>query len=266
MTFQLKHTFIGASIGLTFVSLWAGWHLYESMFGFALACLIAIIFEILRLSCLYSISSMKGTSRVVILVLYGILSFVCFSAGVLSFNSKIIKADDDRKFQVQKSMTNDVFIIKNEYSKRIDEQIRVVERHKSQMVQFLAQYPMSKIYPEKIRLDDEKINELNQKREAFFASGAEPTSEWISNQKAILGIQQVNDVFENINSPTARAATEFFGIGDTKLQKYAGVVLTFSIECGIILLVVLSMNGKPEEPVKKRRGRRRKEPIEEAQP
>ena len=50
------------------------------------------------------------------------------------------------------------------------------------------------------------------------------------------------DVYENLNTPVSRAAHEFFGIDETALQKYAGIVLTLAIELGIILLSILGVS------------------------
>jgi len=128
---KLNKLFILLSIGLTFLSLAAGFNLYLSMFGLFMACVISGIFETLRLATLYSISKFDGFYRSLSLILYAMTAFVCFSAGAISFNSNVIEKSEGRHLEIAKSQSNDIFLIKNEYSRRIDEQINLVEKSKS---------------------------------------------------------------------------------------------------------------------------------------
>ena len=114
----------------------------------------------------------------------------------------------------------------------------------------LAKYPDSKIWSEKVQQDVDRIKTLNQEREDYFKSiqsSNVTTSEWISNQKAILGLSSIQDVYASESSSISKAATELYGIDDIKLQKFASLSLTFSVECGIVLLMILGTNIKKDE-------------------
>lgn len=240
---KLKYLFIFLSIALTFISLWTGFAVYEIMFGTFVAFLISFIFELLRLSTLYSINIFNGIYKTVCIVLYMLVAFVCFSAGVLSFNSKVIEKTDIRTREITQIMSKDVYEIKHEYSKKIDEQIKDLEKQKDRNDQLIARYPTSKTYQAISENLEVKITDIKNKRQEFFNSmGDTPSPKWIADQKAILGLSGINDVYENLNTPVSRAAHEFFGIDETALQKYAGIVLTLAIELGIILLSILGVS------------------------
>ena len=240
---KLKYLFIFLSVALTFISLWTGFAVYEAMFGVFVAFLISFIFELLRLSTLYSINIFKGIYKTVCIVLYMLVAFVCFSAGVLSFNSKVIEKTDIRTREITQIMSKDVFVIKSTFSQKIDEQIKDLEKQKDKNDQLIARYPTSKTYPAISESLEAKIADVKNKRQNFFDSmGENPSPKWIADQKAILGLKDINDIYENLNSPISRAAHEFFGIDETALQKYAGIVLTLAIELGIILLSILGVS------------------------
>lgn len=240
---KLKYLFIFLSIALTFISLWTGFAVYEIMFGTFVAFLISFIFELLRLSTLYSINIFNGIYKTVCIVLYMLVAFVCFSAGVLSFNSKVIEKTDVRTREITQTMSKDVYVIKNAFSQKIDEQIKDLEKQKDRNDQLIARYPTSKTYPAISENLEAKIADTKNKRQEFFNSmGDIPSPKWIADQKAILGLSNINDVYENLNTPVSRAAHEFFGIDETALQKYAGIVLTLAIEFGIIILSILGMS------------------------
>lgn len=261
---KIKNIFISLSIGLTFISLFAGFTLYQSLFGIGLAILISCIFEVLRLSSLYSFKQFKGIFKAITILLYILIAGTCFTASVLSFNSKIIENEDKYKESIKTQMIADIHTIKESYSKKIDNDIAILEESKNKLEILQSKYPSKTDYQLKIAQRIEKINELNNKREEFFESVKE-TPEWISNQKAILGIAETNE-YKNLKSPIARASQESLGFDENQLQKVFGFVLTLIIEMGIVLLGVLGIASKKDEEInldspkeesveKKKRGR-----------
>ena len=240
---RLRLIFIILSCCLTFISLYSGFFIYEILFNISLAILISIIFEILRLSTLYSITMFTGFFRYFSVILYVIIAFVCFSASILSFNTKIIEKNDNYEKYIKQKLFKSSYEIKHEYSRKIDEQIKDLEKQKDRNDQLIARYPTSKTYPAISENLEAKITDIKNKRQEFFNSmGDTPSPKWIADQKAILGLSGINDVYENLNTPVSRAAHEFFGIDETALQKYAGIVLTLAIELGIILLSILGVS------------------------
>lgn len=222
------------------------------MFSFTMAILISFIFELLRISALYSITMFDGFYRGLSLALYIMISFICFSAAALNFSSSIIEKAEVRHVALAKAQTNDLFLIKNTYSKKIDAKIAEVQKHKIQMDSALAKYPDSKTWSEKVQQDVDRIRALNQEREEYFKSiqSSRTTSEWISNQKAILGLSVIQDVYDSETSSISKAANELYGIDDIKLQKFAALSLTGAVEIGIVLLMILGTNIKEEEEIK----------------
>lgn len=184
-----------------------------------------------------------GFFRYFSVILYVIIAFVCFSASILSFNTKIIEKNDNYEKYIKQKLFKSSYEIKHEYSRKIDEQIKDLEKQKDRNDQLIARYPTSKTYPAISENLEAKITDIKNKRQEFFNSmGDTPSPKWIADQKAILGLSGINDVYENLNTPVSRAAHEFFGIDETALQKYAGIVLTLAIELGIILLSILGVS------------------------
>ena len=216
-----------------------------------MACVISGIFETLRLATLYSISKFDGFYRGLSLVLYTMTAFVCFSAGAISFNSNVIERSNTRHIEIAKSQSNDIFLIKNEFSKRIDEKIEKVKKHKRNLELTLERFPNSSTTQRNISKYEQDLVEFENERIEFFRSIENgSTDTWISDQKAKLGLAQISDVYNSEMSPISKAAFELYGIDDIKLQKYTGVILTFSIEMSIIILAILGLNIKNEEEIK----------------
>ena len=246
---KLRLLFIGLSVGLTVISLWAGIGAYAALFGWGMAVLISAIFEILRLSTLYSISLFDGFYRRLILVLYAMVAVVCFSAGIVSFSAKVIESQDLRQIEIKAGMSEDAYKLKHAFSLKIDERIKQLEKDKDKIRTQLASNPESKIWGGRLTENEKRINEANEERDKFLfdAAAAKESVSWIATWKAKLGVEDVKDSYKELASPTSRAATEIFGVNDLQLQKWAGIVITLAVEIGIILLAILGINIKKEE-------------------
>ena len=247
---NLNKIFIGLSVGLTIISAAAGIELYAALFGMYMALLISFVFELLRLSALYSFTKFTGFYRGLSFLLYILIAFVCFSAAILNFSSSIIQKSDNLHIEIAKSKSNDIFLLKNEYSRRIDEQLKLVEKTKTQNESLLAKTPDSSILRGRVQSNQEKIDQLKEQRIEFFRSLSDNnSSQWISDQKAILGIKDIQDVYQSETTPIGKAASELYGIDEVKLQKFAGGLLTFSIELGTVLLAILGTNLKHSDEI-----------------
>lgn len=235
--------FMVLSIGLTLVSLNAGFLLYTSLFSISTAILICVVFELLRLSTLYSISVFKSWSKIIVLFLYLSLACTCFFASVLSLDSQIIQKHNQYIAEIEQEVEKDLYLIKSEYSKKFDIELEKLYIKKDEFQQKLARNRSSKYYPERIKNTDEAIEKIIKERDDLLnsISFGKITKEQIQSHKAILGLENIQGTYDLNNlSPFEQAANELLNIDVVTLQKFIGYALAFSVEAGILLLALLS--------------------------
>ena len=241
---NLKNLLMFLSISLTIVSLNAGFHLYENLFNINTAFLISIVFEILRLSTLYSISLFRGYARTLSGLLYAMIALICFTAAVVSYDSQIIQKHSEYNIKIEKQMESDLYLIKKKMAEKYDGRLIKLQETKETIQKRFAANPRSKYYAnrmEQVDLDIEKF-EIERQTELDKVEFGKVDSTWIKTQKAILNLDDVVGIYDNNLMSYEKAASELFRIDVVTLQKAIGYSLGFAIEAGILLLALLSLS------------------------
>lgn len=249
---KLKYLFLFLSFALTLVSLTSGFHLYFTFFGLMLAILMVSVFEVLRLSTLYSLNYFKGFYRALSILLYVLVSGICFIASTVSFDARILEKIDDYEKTQYTEIFREEHNIKRLFSQQIETRINELKTKIDGFNQKLSQNPRSTYYPQRITQTNEEIDALEEQRAKFFAAidsvtDIEEKRRFIFNERAKLGMED-SVVWENKYSPYQRAAADLLGISETKLQSFIGYALGICVELGIILLALIGFSfGRKKE-------------------
>jgi len=247
-----RYLFFSLSVGLSIISLVAGFSIFKVFFGVKTAFLIATVLELLRLSSLYSISTFKKYYKFVALSLYVLVAIVCFTSATISFNADIIDKNRDITLTNNKTLDADLYIIKQTYSQKIDKEIKVIKVLLASTEKKYTAWNKSKTYKRRIDLYNDKINKLINNKEKFLNkyNNSNIDKNWILSQKAILNIDTGNKKEEVIEINGIEQATkEFLNIDKITFQKIIGISLAIVIEIGIILLMLISISFKKGDTV-----------------
>lgn len=82
------------SLMLMVISMEAGYHFYNGLFGPKIAIIAVLTFEVLRLGALYAIFRHAGRLRMVSVALYVLVVTICATAGAVSFTSMVMKRQE----------------------------------------------------------------------------------------------------------------------------------------------------------------------------
>ena len=278
----LKYLFSGLSIGLTLISMHSGFYFYLTMFDVTTAVLATGVFEILRLTTLYSLVMWEVDKRLVSGILYAVVAFICAFAATSSFHARIIESHNADLKPYQSEVENRVTMIRQSYAEQMADKLSGIDSEIDNARKKVASRPNSEYWPK-------RIDQLNQNRNILLAErdsvlSMEPSGDlalWLDHHAAILGIELVPlPTRESGSAAISQAIQELWIVKELTVKKIVAILITFGIEVGIILLAVFarmyaqqdrqqlpeSRNGvssKSNNAKNKRTTRRKKEPVKE---
>jgi hypothetical protein len=233
----LKYAFAFLAVGFTFISAYNGFNFYRIIFNLFTAILISTVFEIARLSSLFSLFRLKEKKKILSTVIYVIVASVCAFASINYFTSRVIEQNlaEEKEYEIR------IHMIKKAYSERMEEKLETLNRDINYLENMIAKYPDRDYW--KRRLLQIQINRDNliAERDKFLGENPENPGEWIQKNSAKLGLdlKELPKESEKITSVN-QALRELWGLKKVTAQKIIGIILTFTIELLIILLAFLS--------------------------
>lgn len=239
--FNLRNLFLTLSVGLSILSLQAGFHLYMTFFGLGMAIVFASVLELLRLSSLFTFGRFGISYKIIAGITYTMVASFCFTVAVISFNSQVMEKEEIRLKSLERDMSGDIFEIRKAYSIKVDEEIEKIKLELKDAERYASLRSESPIWTRRINILKDKILEINTKRDEYLK--IEPTIEWINSQKAILGIKTIEGVYDKENLTSIELAVmKFLGVSHVTFQKMLGFAIAVMIELGIILLALFGMS------------------------
>ena len=238
----LKYLFSGLSIGLTLISMHSGFYFYLTMFDVTTAVLATGVFEILRLTTLYSLVMWEVDKRLVSGILYAVVAFICAFAATSSFHARIIESHNADLKPYQSEVENRVTMIRQSYAEQMADKLSGIDSEIDNARKKVASRPNSEYWPK-------RIDQLNQNRNILLAErdsvlSMEPSGDlalWLDHHAAILGIELVPlPTRESGSAAISQAIQELWIVKELTVKKIVAILITFGIEVGIILLAVFA--------------------------
>lgn len=246
MTSYRKYVLFVFVIGLTLISLTAGFNFYRSLFGMTTAVLCCAVFETLRLGCLWSLIAQEWLARLVAIPIYVIVAFACSFAAVTNFHAEIIENHNKQMIPIEQEIARRIDLIKRAYATKVEDDLSQLKDKIDVCNRKLAWSPDSKYWQNRLDQLNKERDHIIAVRDSFLLVAPTDHRElWISSQAAKLGLE-FEPLPTTLQNPKAvtMAIQELWGVAELEAKKIVSVIIIVTTECGIILLSLLAKGTK----------------------
>ena len=231
-----------AVVGLSLISVTAGFRFYHTLFNLTTAVLCCVIFETLRLGCLWSLVTNMWLTRLVAVPVYAMTSIVCAFVAITSFHADIIANHSAATKPVEEEIERRIGIVKRAYASKSEEEVKKLDERIDQCKRNLALYPEAHFWRNRLAQLDQDRRLITASRDSFLSVIPQHgIDEWISSQAARMGL-----TFEPLPSPAQRtkaftlAIQELCGITELAAKKAISIIIVVTTELGIVMLSLLA--------------------------
>jgi hypothetical protein len=242
--------FTGLAIGFTMISVYSQFKFYKILFGLVTAVLISAVLEITRIASLFKFLHTKSTKTAATITMgaYILTAGVSAWGAINSFTTEVIQKEMENRFEE----TEQMHLIKTAYSRKIAGKLAEIKREISRLQTATAKYPKSKYWQNRMSQQVTARHDLITRREAFLNEQlkSEDTEKWIQANAAKLGlkIERPSRAKKSLKS-VALALKELWGIEAGTAKKIIGIVITLTVEAGILILAFLGVAERKTERV-----------------
>ncbi|KAA3656668.1 MAG: hypothetical protein DWQ10_14890 [Calditrichaeota bacterium] len=225
-------------IGLTLISLMAGFNFYETLFGLSTAIICSIVFESLRLGCLWGIALPGWSSKGVALPLYILVAGSCSFAAITQFHAEIIEQYAKERKPYEQETSRRIAEIKKAYAEQVNVKIADLEDRMNICNRKLASNPKYSYWNNRLdQLKDQHANAIAARDSFLLYIPVEKVDQWIAAQAANLGLdfQSISIGSQNSVSITT-AIQELWGLSTIDAKKIVSVIIVTTTEAGIVML------------------------------
>lgn len=232
-------------IGLTLISLMAGFNFYQTLFGLSTAIICSIVFESLRLGCLWGIALPGWSSKGVALPLYVIVAGSCSFAAITQFHAEIIEQYARERKPYEQEITRRIAEIKKAYAKQVNVKIADLENRINICDRKLALNPKSGYWNNRLdQLKDQYAIAIAVRDSFLLDIPVEKVDQWIDAQAANLGLDFQSFSIESQNSISITTAIqELWGLSTVDAKKIVSVIIVTTTEAGIVMLSIVLAHG-----------------------
>lgn len=245
-----KTVFTALAIGFSLISVLSQYKFYQILFGVSTAVLVSGVLETTRLASLFKYLHTINTKIAgsLTLVAYILTAGISAWGAINSFTTEVIQKERLNRFE----NAEQIHLIKTAFSKKIDGKLAAVEKEISRLQTATAKYPKSKYWNNRMSQQVTTRHKLITQQEKFLNGQPKrgETEIWIQANAAKLGLRmgrasRENEAFESVTE----ALKELWGIGAGTAKKIIGIVITLTVEAGILILAFLGVSERKNETV-----------------
>lgn len=244
----LRTVFTILAVGFTLISVYSQFKFYRVLFGIQTAALISIVLETTRIASLFKFLHTRSNKVAGALTIAAYILTASISAwgAINSFTTEVIMRERQSGFEE----TMQIQRIKTAYSKKIDGKLSVIEKQISRLQTATAKYPTSRYWQNRMSQAVTQRHKIITQRQNFLNEQPkrEEIEKWIQANAAKLGlkIEEPSQEEESLKSVTL-ALYELWGIEAGTAKKILGIVITMTVEAGILLLAFLGSVDRKNE-------------------
>ncbi|MCI0552066.1 MAG: hypothetical protein L0287_14025 [Anaerolineae bacterium] len=230
-----------AVIGLTLISVTAGFSFYHTLFGLTTAILCCVVFETLRLACLWSLVNSGWLAKILAIPVYTMTTLTCAFVAITSFHAEIIESHTQATKSMEQEMTKRIDLVRRAYVQRVEDDLRRLYERIDQCNRKLALYPASSYWHNRlVQLQNEREARVMERNHFLETIPTDKRKEWIEYQAAMLGLT-LEPLSVSLTGSLAftTAINELWGITEVGAKKIVSIIIVTTSECGIILLSLL---------------------------
>ncbi len=237
-----KHILLLVVIGLSLISITAGFEFYKSLFDLTIAILCCLIFEIIRLGCLWSFVILNWFNKVITIPIYIFVSLTCALAAITSFHSNIIERQTQELKPLENELTRRIEIIKRKYAKDVTMELKSIKDKIDLCQRKLAWNPNSSYWKNRLSQLTMHSDIVQAKCDSFlYEQPIQNKEAWISRNTSLLAIE-LEPLPSSMQGSTSitTAIQELWGIKEMRAKKIISIIIVITVECGILLLSLLA--------------------------
>lgn len=237
-----EYTFRVAAVGLTLISVTAGFEFYHALFGIATAVLCCLVFEALRLACLWSLVAHGWSVKALAIPIYGLVTITCVFASLTSFQAGIIKRHAEEMKPLESEIARRIALIKRTYAAEKTREIEELDQQLDRCNRGLALNPDSKYWRNRAEQLTNKRDRLGQERDLFLqTTQPQDNATWIERNAAMLDLElEPLDSSPHGSRTTTAAIQELWNVTELRAKKIVSILIVISVEAGIVLLSLLA--------------------------
>ena len=239
-----KYVLMTAVVGLSIISVSAGYDFYDTLFGKSTAILCCTIFEMIRLACLWSFVSFKWQKKIVAIPLYSLVALTCGFAAITSFEARIIAGHARATKPLEEELSKRIASIKRAHAKNVSKELKVLQGKIDYARRQLAWDPASDYWNNRLKQLTTTHEAMVGARDTFLSRVPRTKrEEWISRNASILDIE-LAPLLSTVRGTTAttKAIQELWGVSELTAKKAVAMIIVLTIEAGIIILSVLAQD------------------------
>lgn len=250
-----KYVILCAVVGLTLISVSAGFRFYHTLFGLVIAILCCVVFETLRLACLWSLVVTGWLAKVVAMPMYVMITMTCAFVAITSFHAEIIASYAQATKLTEQEIARRIGVIKHEYAKKVQNDLSKLDEEIDRCKRKLAFNQTAIYWKNRLEQLTTERQAIVKERDIFLDTmPTEKRKEWIEHHAATLGIN-----FEPLpislqgSAAMTIAIQELWSLPELAAKKIVSIIIVITTEFGIVLLSLLAKgrgsantpNGQP---------------------
>lgn len=250
-----EYIILAAVLGLTVISVGAGFSFYKALFDETTAIICCIIFETLRLTCLWSLAVYGWIRRIVAIPVYILVALTCAFASIASFHARILESHAEALKPAQTEISRKIELTKRAYVKMVMVDLKALDEKIDQCNRNLAWNPQSAYWKNRLEQLTIRRQEIVAARDRFLNQiPTENKEAWISQNASLLGLElEPTSSTPHGSAAMTKAIQELWNVSEVAAKKVVSTIIVVTVECGIILLSLFAKkNGRSKGKDKQR--------------
>ncbi len=203
------------------------------LFGLFMGVLISSTIEVTRLSCLFIFVRKGKGIKILAVVTYMVVAGISSWCNVTAFTYEVIK----REVAGRAHYRPHVHKIKQEYCRKVAEEITGVAKDISRIEKTLSSYPTSSTWKRRLATAVARRGHLVAERDAFLKEEPKNVEQWIRAKSALLGIELPGKPLESEDmDAVAKTLTGLWGLNKAQARQGVGLIITVLVELSILLI------------------------------
>jgi len=249
---EMRWFLLGLALALTFLSMRAQYRFWAGLFDSQATGLVAAtVFEITRLSFIFTLLTWGGVKRAVSIVIYAFFGFFCASIGATAWISEMIEMHNRIEEQRMREYNTRVERIKTAFADSMQTRISKIDQDLYWIDSKLASNPNSAYWIRRRERLREMRRDVDLELENFLKEKPEDLDAWLQNKAALLGIRldPIGEVDTRFNAIEQAVQTGWNWDPD-EARKIVVSVFVLVVELGIILLALISQMSRDRQDEK----------------
>lgn len=236
-----------AVFGLTSISVMSGYGFYASLFGVKKAVVLVLVFETIRLGCIWSLMIYGWIRNTVAGFVYALIALTCSFSAVSNFTASIMEQERKKSILYEKEISRRIDFIKRAYvEKKVSgDLMKIEDKINTCKIRLAKSRPDSQYWKNRLIQRKAQRDSLVAQRDRFLSEIPQDDRErWITKNVAWLGLElEPIPVTLRGSSTTTEAIEKIWHLSEASAKRIVGLIIIVTVEIGIVLLAFMTRCG-----------------------